>query len=249
MSQPNRDAISKALGVEPVLIDAQHLSAQRRRRLFWCNWEVSPPQTPGIAPSPAAEGQGASSPLLKDVLEPVGRVSELRHSERMLAGIFDRSVSIKGHPPGTCRFEAFPYYSDTDRDKSQCMGSYMYASCHNILIDRRFRPPMIRKFSPVEIERLQGFPDNYTDSLPVTHRLKALGNAVCVPVVLYLLGALRRPVTPARGSSARGSSARGSSARGSSARGSSVSSAREHRSRRTVISTRGRRPTTPTRRV
>src|SRR3990167_3596224 len=45
----------------------------------------------------------------------------------------------------------------------------------------------IRRLTPVECERLQGFPDNYTDGLSDTQRYKCLGNAVTVPVVEYIL--------------------------------------------------------------
>jgi DNA (cytosine-5)-methyltransferase 1 len=41
----------------------------------------------------------------------------------------------------------------------------------------------IRKFTPLECERLQGFPDNWTGGLSDTQRYKLIGNAVSVPVV------------------------------------------------------------------
>lgn len=41
----------------------------------------------------------------------------------------------------------------------------------------------IRKLTPIECERLQGFPDGWTEGLSNTQRYKALGNAVTVPVV------------------------------------------------------------------
>ncbi|HSQ98276.1 MAG TPA: DNA cytosine methyltransferase [Rickettsiales bacterium] len=41
----------------------------------------------------------------------------------------------------------------------------------------------IRKLTPLECERLQGFPDNWTDGISDTQRYKCLGNAVTVPVV------------------------------------------------------------------
>lgn len=41
----------------------------------------------------------------------------------------------------------------------------------------------IRRLTPVECERLQGFPDGYTEGLSDTQRYKCLGNAVSVPVV------------------------------------------------------------------
>ena len=41
----------------------------------------------------------------------------------------------------------------------------------------------IRRLTPVECERLQGFPDGWTEGISETQRYKALGNAVSVPVV------------------------------------------------------------------
>lgn len=45
----------------------------------------------------------------------------------------------------------------------------------------------IRKLTPVECERLQGFPDNWTKSVSNTQRYKALGNAVTVNVIEYII--------------------------------------------------------------
>lgn len=42
---------------------------------------------------------------------------------------------------------------------------------------------MIRRLTPIECERLQGFPDNWTDGISESQRYKCLGNAVSVPVV------------------------------------------------------------------
>jgi len=41
----------------------------------------------------------------------------------------------------------------------------------------------IRRFTPLECERLQGFPDNWTQGLPDTERYHCIGNAVTVPVI------------------------------------------------------------------
>ncbi len=45
----------------------------------------------------------------------------------------------------------------------------------------------IRRLTPVECERLQGFPDGYTEGVSDTQRYKCLGNAVTVPVVQYIM--------------------------------------------------------------
>jgi DNA (cytosine-5)-methyltransferase 1 len=43
----------------------------------------------------------------------------------------------------------------------------------------------IRRLTPIEFERLQGFPDNWTAGSD-TQRYKQCGNAVTVPVVRYV---------------------------------------------------------------
>jgi DNA (cytosine-5)-methyltransferase 1 len=43
--------------------------------------------------------------------------------------------------------------------------------------------PRIRRLTPVECERLQGFPDNWTAGVSDTQRYKQMGNAVTVNVI------------------------------------------------------------------
>ena len=45
----------------------------------------------------------------------------------------------------------------------------------------------IRKLTPIECERLQGLPDNYTEGIAMTNRYRALGNAFNVEVVRSIL--------------------------------------------------------------
>lgn len=48
----------------------------------------------------------------------------------------------------------------------------------------------IRKLTPLECERLQGFPDNWTEGISDTQRYKCCGNAVTVPVVESIISSL-----------------------------------------------------------
>jgi len=45
----------------------------------------------------------------------------------------------------------------------------------------------VRRLTPVECERLQGFPDNWTAGQSDSARYKQMGNAVAVPVVEWLI--------------------------------------------------------------
>ncbi len=48
----------------------------------------------------------------------------------------------------------------------------------------------VRRLTPTECERLQGFPDGWTEGQADSHRYKQLGNAVAVPVVEWLISRL-----------------------------------------------------------
>ena len=49
---------------------------------------------------------------------------------------------------------------------------------------------LIRRLTPLECERLQGFPDDWTDipSASDSARYKALGNSVAIPCVEFIIG-------------------------------------------------------------
>jgi len=45
----------------------------------------------------------------------------------------------------------------------------------------------VRRLTPTECERLQGFPDNWTDGQADSNRYKQMGNAVAVPIVQWII--------------------------------------------------------------
>ena len=49
---------------------------------------------------------------------------------------------------------------------------------------------VVRRLTPMECERLQGFPDNWTDGQADSNRYKQMGNAVAVPVVSWIVSAM-----------------------------------------------------------
>ena len=80
------------------------------------------------------------------------------------------------------------------------------ATAKDSLLGNGFR---IRRLTPVECERLQGFPDNWTaegvdekgNTIPIsdTQRYKVIGNAVSVPVVLAILEKLENQMSMTSG--------------------------------------------------
>tara|TARA_R100000152_G_C6758367_1_gene182245 strand:- start:31 stop:537 length:507 start_codon:yes stop_codon:yes gene_type:complete len=58
-------------------------------------------------------------------------------------------------------------------------------SAKHVVVKRKITE--IRRLTPTECERLQGFPDGYTEGVSDTQRYKTLGNAVTVNVVTALI--------------------------------------------------------------
>jgi site-specific DNA-cytosine methylase len=57
----------------------------------------------------------------------------------------------------------------------------LFIDCHAVGTDM-----IVRRLTPVECERLQGFPDNWTEGQADSHRYKQMGNAVTVNVVEWI---------------------------------------------------------------
>ena len=53
-----------------------------------------------------------------------------------------------------------------------------------------FQNGAVRKLTPVEYERLQTLPDNYTEGVADSHRYTAIGNGWTVDVIAHILGGL-----------------------------------------------------------
>lgn len=82
----------------------------------------------------------------------------------------------------------FGHHSDVKNGKSQTITANTYKGIpYNVLITEK----LIRKFHPVECERLQTLPDNYTEGVSNTQRYKAVGNGWTVDVVVEILHKLK----------------------------------------------------------
>lgn len=177
MSRTNRDRITRALKearaapVYETVIDARSFTGQSRKRVFWTSFPVDgPPPVP-------AEDRAAR---LAERLAPVADVSTLELSAAAKATM-ERSP---GQGRGT-RWE-MGLHGDTSVG-APCMTAGMYkGGPRNVLIDRRFDPPLLRKFGVDEVERLQGFPEGWTSGQSNTQRYKMLGNAVNAEVSAWI---------------------------------------------------------------
>lgn len=58
----------------------------------------------------------------------------------------------------------------------------------NVPAIQRESSTTVRRLTPMECERLQGFPDGWTEGQADSNRYKQMGNAVAVPVVEWIIG-------------------------------------------------------------
>jgi len=194
MPKKDRDIITKELGVEPVMFNAALVSAQSRKRLFWTNIKFDLPEDRGI--------------MLKDILQAPAEVDERMlvkggksacidanyHKGSSLEHAIKKKVRTMvkvGREIGR-RLNADGHRADADatltyqrrietREDGKC-GTLTSVQKDNLVVS-----DVVRKLTPIECERLQGLPDNYTEGIAMTHRYKCCGNAFNVDVVAHIL--------------------------------------------------------------
>jgi len=90
----------------------------------------------------------------------------------------------------------FKYHKDK---KAATLRNSAASDCFDLVLAREKK--YIRRLTPLECERLQGFPDNYTqiewrgkpaEQCPDTPRYKAIGNSMAVPVMRWIGERIKR---------------------------------------------------------
>ena len=163
------------LGVKPILIDSAIVSAQRRKRLYWTNIEIS--------------GELEDKNLtLKDIVEPIEDKTEFNITDKMYA-----------KKEGTLSFKKAWGSVKTLEQKSKtltCSQSIANSGATNIKYpDGQFYKP-----TALESERLQTLPDNYTkygilngekQEISYTQRVKCVGNGWTAEVIKFIFEGLK----------------------------------------------------------
>ncbi|MEO9497686.1 MAG: DNA (cytosine-5-)-methyltransferase [Vibrio splendidus] len=173
--------ISEQLGVEPVFINSALVSAQNRQRYYWCNWEVEQPEDRGIVLADILEADGTG--FIKSHGEYKERSEKSQcidanyhkgadnHGQRTLIGArFNRKDGL-----GSEIYKAFSLNASDWRglNRNQTQTAVVTGADY-------------RKLTPIECERLQTVPDNYTNHVSNTQRYKMLGNGWTVDVIAHI---------------------------------------------------------------
>ena len=184
-----KDEISRRLGVQPIMINSALVSAQQRKRCYWTNIpNVTQPADKGILLKDiidnAVPWQGKSYCLTANYDGASFYDSMKRHKRTMVA----KPIRI-GDIGSTS--QGYKLYSVQGKSVALCAnGGGRDSGTGLYKIDLPDGDYMIRKLSPVECERLQTLPDNYTAGVSDRQRYRQLGNGWTVDVIAHILGGL-----------------------------------------------------------
>lgn len=216
MKKEYADVISSRLGVQPIEIDSNLLSAQNRKRLYWTNIPgVTLPTDKKIMladiihENDGADGVDLSpykvpfSKALKILDKEVytGKIGYFRQDSQAnrVYSIHGKAVTLCGEAGGGAAkmgqylFGCLTPDRENKRQQGQRFnkGEKFYTLTaqdkHGVLIDG-----YIRTLTPIECERLQTLPDNYTAGVPEPQRYKCLGNGWTVDVIAWILSHIPR---------------------------------------------------------
>lgn len=222
MKKDSLNLITLVMGVEPEFINSALVSAQNRQRYYWTNIPgVCQPEDRGIVLADILETGVADRDKsfcidanywkggnLKSYFEKHRRqlVFEARNGKKVEINDYDINRPKTVYETRTelgkkLRREHFKLtgndsskrgpehkkYVVQKHEKSNCLVTV--DSELNMVIDKEF---YYRKLTPIECERLQTVPDNYTNHVSNTQRYKMLGNGWTVDVVAHIFKGLNQ---------------------------------------------------------
>lgn len=156
MKEESKNVITNMLGVEPIEINSDSVSAQNRPRLYWTNIpNVIEPQDKGI--------------WVRDILEYEGTPVLVKNQGKEI-GVEEQKKS--------CCLLARDYKGFGNQGMTGVLTGY----------------GSVRRLTPIEYERLQTVPDNYTSILSNTQRYKTLGNGWTVDVIAHILSFMKMDI-------------------------------------------------------
>lgn len=192
--------ITDILEIEPIKINSKVLSAQNRNRWYWFNWDNAPITDMSHTLIDIVEDdvdKFSSDELNRrewqqkihqyfDPIERFGVFSEDHQTERFFK-----------KREGTLAYKKAISQMRTVNDVANCLTtsgqSISNSGSTNLLHYKWDGRLAIRPLTPVECERCQVVPDNYTKAVSASQRCKMLGNGWTVSVIARLLQTLPHP--------------------------------------------------------
>ena len=209
--------ITDTLGVEPIAINSRLLTAQNRPRLYWTNIpNVIQPIDRGIVLKDILEDEVEEKFYLSD--KAIDYMSRLRNGkprwEYHTNPLDGKSACLtanmyKGVPYGVIKFDTCDQVATLQMKGNDSIrrvyGQNGKSPCLTTMGGGHREPKVFdtgrmiaRKLTPIECERLQSVPDNYTEGVSNTQRYKMLGNGWTIDVIAHILNEMRHADEPVK---------------------------------------------------
>ena len=183
--------ISKYLGVDPIMINSALVSAQSRKRCYWTN-------------IPNIQQPSDKKIYVKDILESGTFINDIKNKTHTLTAsyyktginLFSNYGTDKARPRVAEHIrlgqigkggQGQRIYSIMGKSVTlSANGGGQGAKTGLYKLDLPDGDYIIRKLTPIEAERLQTLPDNYTNHVSSTQRYKGIGNGWTVDVIAHI---------------------------------------------------------------
>lgn len=165
MSEKWKKILTKAIGINPIMINSSLVSAQNRKRFYWTN-------------IPLDELPFSNDLYIKDII-----CNEI--------GI--KYPLTKKHHQAFLKSYKWKHCELYEKAKP-LLASYYKQPPHCPYIPCEYSDSGFRRLSPIECERLQTIPDNYTDGVSDTQRYKMIGNGWTVDVIAHIFKYLKNEI-------------------------------------------------------
>lgn len=172
MNEESKQVISELLGCQPIFIDSRLFSAQQRPRYYWTNIPIEP--------VPVHECPF----VLKDILQPESEIAEKMYYTASMM-----NVDMKKQVCATIDIKNNEMHKRVFNPNFKMHTLTCVSGGHQqkkVLVNGR-----TRKLTPIEYERLQTLPDNYTAGVSDGARYTACGNGWTVDVIAHILQGMK----------------------------------------------------------
>jgi DNA-cytosine methyltransferase len=191
MKKEYRDVISEYLGVEPITINSDLVSAQHRNRLYWTNIpDVTIPKNKGILLEDIIESgdvdKDKSYCIDANYFKGTNAKTYFCKSKRQVVWIIPEATKKGYVEVSNGDYIDLTFIKSKTRrgrlmiEKSNCLTASPYNYC-------KVTNDWFRLLTPIECERLQTLPDDYTKGVSNTQRYRCLGNGWTVDVIAHIL--------------------------------------------------------------
>tara|TARA_R110000824_G_scaffold140133_1_gene305700 strand:+ start:63 stop:965 length:903 start_codon:yes stop_codon:yes gene_type:complete len=167
-SAPREDIgiMSRELGVYPVLINSSLVSAQLRKRYYWSNIKT--------------RKEGLFGDIVTDIPLPKDR-------KILLEDIIEDGYVLQKKANCLLESESRPCVSNRRRFRRWKIGAFVTI----VFTKKPLSPFFNRCLSQLELERLQGFPDNWTHILNRNDAASLLGDGWTLPVIEHIFSFIK----------------------------------------------------------